>query len=66
MVVKNQSGQTVGEITSGTFSPTLKIGIGIALLDSNTQVGDTLVIDVRGRDSQCEVVKLPFVTSHVR
>jgi aminomethyltransferase len=66
MVVKNQSGQTVGEITSGTFSPTLKIGIGIALLDANTQVGDTLVIDVRGRDSQCEVVKLPFVTSHVR
>ena len=66
MVVKNQNGQTVGEITSGTFSPTLKIGIGIALLDSNIQVGDTLVIDVRGRDSQCEVVKLPFVTSHVR
>ena len=24
------------------------------------------IIDVRGRDSQCEVVKLPFVTSHVR
>lgn len=66
MVVKNLSGEAVGEITSGTFSPTLKVGIGIALLDSKTKVGDTLVIDVRGRDSQCEVVKLPFVTSHVR
>lgn len=66
MIVKNLSGEAVGEITSGTFSPTLKVGIGIALLDSKTKVGDTLVIDVRGRDSQCEVVKLPFVTSHVR
>jgi aminomethyltransferase len=66
MVVKNIDGDVVGEITSGTFSPTLKHGIGLALLNSNIELGQTLVIDVRGRDSQCEVVKLPFVTSHVR
>ena len=66
MSVKNIKGETVGEITSGTFSPTLKIGIGLALLKSDIEIGQTLVIDVRGRDSQCEVVKLPFVTSHVR
>ena len=66
MVVKNQAGDVVGEITSGTFSPTLKHGIGLALLNSDVALGQTLVIDVRGRDSQCEVVKLPFVTSHVR
>ena len=66
MIVKNSNGETVGEVTSGTFSPTLKIGIGLALLSSDIEVGQTLVIDVRGRDSQCEVVKLPFVTSHVR
>jgi hypothetical protein len=29
-------------------------------------VGDQLIVDVRGRDSQSEVVKLPFVISHVR
>jgi len=66
MSVKNLNGETVGEITSGTFSPSLKIGIGLALLKSDIEIGQTLVIDVRGRDSQCEVVKLPFVTSHVR
>jgi aminomethyltransferase len=66
MSVKNLNGENVGEITSGTFSPSLKIGIGLALLKADIEIGQTLVIDVRGRDSQCEVVKLPFVTSHVR
>jgi aminomethyltransferase len=66
MVVKNAAGVVVGEVTSGTFSPTLKHGIALALLSTDTAVGDQLTIDVRGRDSLCEVVKLPFVTSHVR
>jgi aminomethyltransferase len=66
MLVKDGNGQTVGEITSGTFSPSLKVGIGLALLKSDIEIGQTLIIDVRGRDSQCEVVKLPFVTSRVR
>ena len=66
MIVKNLAGKVVGEVTSGTFSPTLKLGIGLALLKSDTEIGQALVIDVRGRDSQCEVVKLPFATSHVR
>jgi aminomethyltransferase len=66
MAVKNLDGIVVGEITSGTFSPTLKHGIGLALLTPDVKLGQKLVIDVRGRESQCEVVKLPFVTSHVR
>jgi aminomethyltransferase len=66
MAVKNLDGIVVGEITSGTFSPTLKHGIGLALLASDVKLGQKLVIDVRGRESQCEVVKLPFVTSRVR
>jgi aminomethyltransferase len=66
MAVKNLDGVIVGEITSGTFSPTLKHGIGLALLTPDVKLGQKLVIDVRGRESQCEVVKLPFVTSHVR
>jgi hypothetical protein len=35
-------------------------------LKSDIEIGQKLIIDVRARDSQCEVVKLPFVTSHVR
>ena len=66
MSVKNSQGEVVGEVTSGTFSPTLKHGIALALLSKDVAVGDELIIDVRGRESLCEVVKLPFVTSHVR
>lgn len=66
MVVKDSNGEIVGEVTSGTFSPTLKHGIALALLSKEITVGTQLSIDVRGRDSICEVVKLPFVTSRVR
>lgn len=66
MSVKNSHGEVIGEITSGTFSPTLKHGIALALVSKDIAVGDPLIVDVRGRHSQSEVVKLPFVTSHVR
>ena len=66
MSVKNSKGEIIGEITSGTFSPSLKHGIALALVSKEIAVGDQLTVDVRGRESQSEVVKLPFVTSHVR
>jgi aminomethyltransferase len=60
------SGEVVGEVTSGTFSPTLKQGIGLALLDASIGVGDEVVVDVRGRASRFRVVKPPFVTPSTR
>ncbi|CAB4866594.1 unannotated protein [freshwater metagenome] len=66
MQVKDSSGKVIGEVTSGTFSPTLKKGIGLALIDPTIEIGSNVVLDVRGRDSICEVVTLPFVPSHVR
>jgi aminomethyltransferase len=66
MSIKNSKGEVIGEVTSGTFSPTLKHGIALALVSKDVVVGDQLIVDVRGRDSQSEVVKLPFVNSHVR
>lgn len=58
----------VGETTSGTFSPTLKAGIALALLDSsaNLVAGDRVTVDVRGRALRCEVVAPPFVPLHTR
>jgi aminomethyltransferase len=58
----------VGEVTSGTFSPTRRVGIGLALLDSSAAVaeGDELALDVRGRRSAVRVVRPPFVKSNVR
>jgi aminomethyltransferase len=61
-----RDGVEVGVVTSGTFSPSLKIGIALALVDSHLKVGEQLEIDVRGRSSKVEVVKLPFVPSKVR
>ncbi|MCW2545284.1 MAG: glycine cleavage system protein [Frankiales bacterium] len=58
--------QVIGEVTSGTFSPTLRKGIGLALLQAGTAEGDEVTVDVRGRISTMRVVKPPFVPSHVR
>ena len=66
MSVKNSDGEIVGEVTSGTFSPTLKHGIALALISKEIQVGTQLIVDVRGRESACEVVTTPFVPSRVR
>ena len=56
----------VGEVTSGTFSPTLRQGIGLALLDRSVADGDTVSVDVRGRTSSMRVTRPPFVADHVR
>jgi aminomethyltransferase len=66
MRVHDSNGKLLGEITSGTFSPTLKKGIGLALLSHDILLGEEVHIDVRGRDCVSEVVTLPFVPSHVR
>ncbi|QNG38211.1 glycine cleavage system aminomethyltransferase GcvT [Geodermatophilaceae bacterium NBWT11] len=68
MAVLDADGARVGEVTSGTFSPTLRAGIALALLDTAAEPtpGLELAVDVRGRTSPVEVVKPPFVPSHVR
>ena len=59
-------GEVVGEVTSGTFSPTRKQGIALALLAPTVGLGDEVVIDVRGRQVAATVVKPPFVQVQVR
>jgi aminomethyltransferase len=68
MAVLDDAGTTVGEVTSGTFSPTLRTGIALALLDTAAAVGEgaEVSVDVRGRPQPVEVVRPPFVPSHVR
>jgi aminomethyltransferase len=61
-------GARVGTTTSGTFSPTLRTGIALALIDTAAGVGldDVVTVDVRGRQLECTVVRPPFVPSRVR
>ncbi|CAN5325615.1 glycine cleavage system aminomethyltransferase GcvT [soil metagenome] len=61
-----KDGADVGEVTSGTFSPTRRLGIGLALLERSVAAGDEVSVDVRGRTSTMRVVQPPFVPSHVR
>ena len=60
------NGAAAGEVTSGTFSPTLKQGIALALLNPEIADGETVSIDVRGRALEATVVKPPFVQVQVR
>lgn len=50
-----------GEITSGTFSPTLAVPIALARLPAGTQPGDTVHVAIRDRALAARVVKPPFV-----
>jgi aminomethyltransferase len=62
------SGEPIATVTSGNYSPTLKTGIALALVDtaSGVALDDQVTVDVRGRPLECTVVKPPFVPSHVR
>jgi aminomethyltransferase len=54
----------VGEVTSGTFSPTLRQGIALAyVLPDVAAKGTELQVDVRGRRGQVTVTRPPFVQS---
>jgi len=57
----SSGGRVVGEVTSGTFSPTLERPIAMAYVRSDVaEVGTELEVDIRGRAAPARVVPLPF------
>ena len=68
MNVLSSDGKEIGEVTSGTFSPSLKKGIGLALIatEAGVTAGDEIGVDVRGRTAAVRVLRPPFVELHVR
>jgi len=56
----------IGQVTSGTFSQTLRKGVGLALLDAQVKDGAEVSVDVRGRREIFVLTKPPFVTPAVR
>ena len=63
-VVHSTAGE--GEITSGTFSPTLSESIGLARVPLGVAPGDVVKVDIRGRPLAARVVKPPFVRNGKR
>ena len=61
-------GEQVGEVTSGTFSPSLRVGIALGYLEPRDRFaeGDEVEVDVRGRLGRAAVTKPPFVDSSPR
>ncbi len=58
-------GEAVGVTSSGTFSPTLKVGVAMGYVSPRDRVtaGDELEIEIRGRRGEAQVTKPPFVDS---
>jgi len=59
--VFNQEGEVIGYVTSGSFAPTLKKYLGIALIKRQYRKKETLIyIGVRNKKLQAKVIKKPF------
>jgi aminomethyltransferase len=58
--------EVVGAVTSGTFSPTRRQAVALALVDSAVTLDQSVHVDVRGRRETFTVTKPPFVAAHVR
>ena len=58
---KVSTAQGEGEVTSGTFSPTLERSIALARIPLDVEVGGPVQVSVRGRQLAAKVVQPPFV-----
>lgn len=60
-VLKNENEEVIGEVTSGTFSPTLQESIALILVHTPLQIGDRIAIQIRQNLCRAQVIELPFV-----
>jgi aminomethyltransferase len=59
--IKDAKGQEIGKVTSGTMSPSMKIGIGLGYVTKeNAQLDQEIFIEIREKSIKAKVVKLPF------
>jgi aminomethyltransferase len=66
MTVRLTPDLPIGQVTSGTFSPTLRKGVALALVNAQVEEGAEVSVDVRGRPEVFVVTRPPFVPSAVR
>jgi len=62
-----KGGQEIGQVTSGTQSPTLNKGIGVAYVaNAYSMTGTTIEIEIRGKFMPAVIVKTPFVPARTQ
>ena len=60
--IQDNTGATIGKVTSGSISPVLGIGIGLGYVKSEfSKPGSNLYINVRGKSLKAEVCKMPLI-----
>lgn len=59
--IVDAEGNKIGKVTSGTMSPSLKVGIGLGYVTiDNSKLDSEIFIDIRGKGVKAKVVKAPF------
>jgi aminomethyltransferase len=62
--IVNEAGDLIGEVTSGTQSPVLQIGIGMGYVKSEySKIGTEIFIQVRNKNLKAVIAKTPFIHS---
>jgi aminomethyltransferase len=60
-------GRRIGEVTSGSFSPTLRKGIGLGYVTPQYAYPNTSIsVAIRGENYPAKIVPLPFLTSRIK
>ena len=61
-IIKDANGNVIGEVTSGTQSPTLSKAIGMGYVDAaHSKVDTEIFIEIRDKQIKAKVVKTPFL-----
>jgi aminomethyltransferase len=64
--ILDSNNQTIGKVTSGTMSPTLKLGIGMGYVKTEfSKPGSEIYVQIRDKSIKAKVVKLPFLKPNV-
>lgn len=59
--ILNAKNETIGIVTSGTMSPSMKLGIGLGYVDiANAGMDSEIFIEIRDKGVKAKIVKLPF------
>ena len=62
--ILNETGEVIGEVTSGTQSPILQNGIGMGYVKTEySKIGTGIFIQVRNKNLKAEITKTPFINS---
>jgi aminomethyltransferase len=60
-LIKNEAGETIGKVTSGTQAPSLQKAVGLGYVSTaHASVGSEIYIDIRNTPVKAKVVKFPF------